>query len=105
MKEKKKAKVIAKKIAKPKSKKMFPYGVGGTTIGNESELFFNKESKLSTFEITYDSTNDRVWLYFFSDESTFQNRFILTKKQLNELKNFLKDLRLKKNYKLKKKLK
>jgi hypothetical protein len=75
-------------------------------IGNDLELFFNRESKSGIWEVTYDSTNDEVRLNYFNDLNEDKNKCILmSKKECKELKVFLKSLKLNKwkNYKLKQK--
>ncbi len=70
-------------------------------IGNENELFFNRESKNGNWEITYDSTNDYVQLDHYTVHGNICQQLKLTKKEFIELKTFIINLRLKKNYKLK----
>lgn len=73
-----------------------------TQIGNENELFFNRESKSGTWEITFDSTNDKVLIEFYRGKITHKTfHIICNKKEFVELKKFIKNMRLKKNYKMK----
>ena len=72
------------------------------TIGNELEIFFNRESKSGTWEITYDSTNDMVVLHYFDENGDGMQTIDINKKEFLELKSFLKDIRLTKNIKMKK---
>ena len=72
----------------------------GVTLGCDNEIFFNKESKTSTWEITYDSTNDVVRLHYFRPDESNCDIIAMSKKEYTELKSFLNGLRLQKNYKM-----
>lgn len=72
-----------------------------TQIGNEHEMFFNKESKDSTWEITYNSTDDKILLMHFKEQDSFASQKIdMSKLDFVKLKKFIKDIRLTKNKKI-----
>lgn len=62
-----------------------------------AELFFNKESKDGTWEITYDSSGDAVCLALYFDDKYDPHKIMMTKKEFLKLQRFLKNLRLKPN--------
>ena len=73
-----------------------------TQIGNENELFFNRESKSGDWEITYDSKNDKVLIEYYRGKITHKVfHIICNKKEFFELQRFIKKIRLKNNYKMK----
>jgi hypothetical protein len=70
-------------------------------VGNHHEIFFNKESKSGTWEVTYDSTNDNVLLECYENHGDDCQKIEMTKAQFSELKRFLKTLKLTKNRRIK----